>query len=29
VREWELQAAEGVAHFAVPARSWWDDVGYT
>ena len=22
-------AAEGVAHFAVPARSWWENIGYT
>ena len=22
-------AAEGVVHFAVPARSWWDDIGFT
>jgi hypothetical protein len=25
----ELPAARGVAHFAVPARRWWDDIGYT
>jgi Alkylmercury lyase len=24
-----LQDHEGVAHFAVPARRWWDDIGYT
>lgn len=24
-----LQPAEGVAHFAVPARRWWDNIGYT
>ena len=24
-----LEAAEGVAHFAVPARRWWDNIGYT
>ena len=24
----ELQA-EGVAHFAVPAARWWDDIGFT
>jgi len=29
VRRSELQPAEGVAHFAVPARSWWDDIGHT
>jgi hypothetical protein len=22
-------AAEGVAHFAVPAAHWWDDIGFT
>ena len=25
----ELQPADGIAHFAVPARSWWDNIGYT
>lgn len=25
----ELEHAEGVAHFAVPARHWWDNIGYT
>jgi hypothetical protein len=25
----DLQPAEGVAHFAVPAQSWWDNMGYT
>lgn len=24
-----LLPADGVAHFAVPARRWWDDIGYT
>jgi hypothetical protein len=24
-----LQEHEGVAHFAVPARQWWDNIGYT
>jgi hypothetical protein len=24
-----LRPVEGVAHFAVPARRWWDDIGYT
>jgi Alkylmercury lyase len=24
-----LEPADGVAHFAVPARSWWDNIGYT
>ena len=25
----ELLSGDGVAHFAVPARHWWDDIGYT
>jgi hypothetical protein len=29
VRGWQLEPADGVAHFAVPARHWWDDIGYT
>jgi len=24
-----LAPSEGVVHFAVPARHWWDDIGYT
>jgi alkylmercury lyase-like protein len=24
-----LQPAEGVAHFALPARRWWQNIGYT
>jgi hypothetical protein len=28
VRGSELEA-EGVAHFAVPAGQWWDDIGFT
>jgi len=24
-----LEPAEGIAHFAVPARRWWDNIGYT
>lgn len=24
-----LAASDGVAHFAVPARRWWDNIGYT
>jgi hypothetical protein len=24
-----LQEHEGVAHFAVPAKHWWDNIGYT
>jgi len=29
VRDGSLEPAEGVAHFAVPARCWWDNIGYT
>jgi hypothetical protein len=29
VRDGALRESEGVAHFAVPARYWWDDIGYT
>jgi hypothetical protein len=29
VRDGELEPVEGVAHFAVPARSWWEDIGFT
>jgi hypothetical protein len=29
VRRGVLDPAEGVAHFAVPARRWWDNIGYT
>ena len=25
----ELRPVDGVAHFAVPARRWWDDIGFT
>jgi hypothetical protein len=25
----ELRALEAVAHFAVPARRWWEDIGFT
>jgi hypothetical protein len=24
-----LQPLEAVAHFAVPAAKWWDDIGFT
>lgn len=24
-----LEPANGVVHFAVPARRWWDNIGYT
>jgi hypothetical protein len=23
------QFGEGLVHFAVPARNWWDDIGFT
>ncbi|MGH2663590.1 MAG: organomercurial lyase [Actinomycetota bacterium] len=29
VRDREMEAAEALAHFAVPAAHWWDDIGYT
>jgi len=29
VEGFELRPAEGVAHFSVPARRWWDDIGFT
>jgi alkylmercury lyase-like protein len=29
LEEGVLEPAEGVAHFAVPARHWWDNIGYT
>jgi Alkylmercury lyase len=29
VEDGALEPAEGVAHFAVPARHWWDNIGYT
>ena len=29
VEDGALAPAEGVAHFAVPARRWWDNIGYT
>ena len=29
VRDSKLEPADGVAHFAVPARHWWDDIGHT
>ena len=29
VERGRLLDAHGVAHFAVPAARWWDDVGYT
>lgn len=29
VRDGDLVPTEAVAHFAVPARRWWDDIGFT
>ena len=29
VEDGVLEPVEGVAHFAVPARRWWDNIGYT
>ena len=29
VRGGDLVRREGVVHFAVPARHWWDNIGYT
>jgi hypothetical protein len=29
VRDGRLAHAEGVVHFAVPARRWWDNIGFT
>jgi Alkylmercury lyase len=29
VEGFQLEAAEGIAHFAVPARRWWENIGYT
>ena len=29
VEDGELVPAEAVAHFSVPARRWWDDIGYS
>jgi hypothetical protein len=29
VSEDALEPVDGVAHFAVPARSWWENIGYT
>jgi hypothetical protein len=25
----ELVPTDGIAHFSVPARHWWDDIGYS
>ncbi len=29
VRDRRLARAEGLVHYAVPARHWWEDIGYT
>jgi len=29
VQDGKLDPVEAVAHFAVPARRWWDNIGYT
>jgi hypothetical protein len=29
VRDGELRPIEAVAHFAVPAAKWWEDIGHT
>jgi hypothetical protein len=29
VEDGGLSGAEGVVHFAVPARDWWRDIGFT
>jgi Alkylmercury lyase len=29
IEDGELAPAEAIAHFSVPARRWWDDIGYT
>jgi Alkylmercury lyase len=29
VRAGELEPAEGLAHYAVPAARWWDDIGFS
>lgn len=29
VRDGALARGEGVIHFAVPARNWWDNIGFT
>jgi Alkylmercury lyase len=28
VRDGALAAGEGIVHYAVPARHWWDDIGF-
>jgi hypothetical protein len=29
VRHGVLTRTEGVVHFGVPARRWWDNIGFT
>jgi hypothetical protein len=29
IRGGELVRSEGILHFAVPARNWWDNIGFT
>jgi hypothetical protein len=29
VQRGELHRSEGVIHFAIPARHWWDNIGFT
>jgi hypothetical protein len=29
VRDGALHRSEGVIHFAIPARHWWDNIGFT
>ena len=29
VRQGRLTRSEGVIHFAIPARHWWDNIGFT
>jgi hypothetical protein len=29
VRNRQLSRSEGIIHFAVPARRWWDNIGFT
>jgi hypothetical protein len=29
VRDGELEPTEGVVHFAVPARRWWENIAFT
>jgi len=29
VRDGQLARGEGIVHFAIPARNWWDNIGFT